>query len=1079
MSMAMAQRFMLACICTFPAAFPPGAADAGASPEAAAQARQILESSGVKGGLIVHLGCGDGTLTAALRASERYLVHGLEGDGSRVARARAYVESLGLYGPVSVDRLAGSQLPYVDNLVNLVVASGKCQVASEEIARVLAPGGVLLAMGDSLDTRHSTLDTRPLTQPKGWVRAVKPRPKTMDEWTHWLHGPDGNAVAADTAVGPPRRAQWIAEPRWQRHHEMPPSINAIVSAGGRLFTIVNEAAPGIDGLPDRWALVARDAFNGKLLWKRPMPEWGPAQWSNRSYGHGRWNQPTQIPRRLVAAKGRVYVTLGFNAPLTALDAATGRTVMTYPQSRFTDEILYHEGTLVLAVNHAAQAPGRIKAAPPVKKSVVALDAPTGKALWKTDGFVGAASKADAIERITHLTMVLGGGKVYVIEEDAVVALSLKTGERVWRKERPDRPRPVTYGSYYFTNLCSLVYHDGMVLFIEPQANTKRTPWNAPAKGEMLGMSADTGKVAWRRPCGIWGHYNPGDLLVIDGVAWVHDGQDFSMLGIDPRTGKVKRTLSTKEALDQGHHHRCYRNKATTRYILTGRRGVEFIDLGSSENLRHHWVRGTCRYGILPCNGLLYAPPHPCVCYITAKLNGFLALAPSGEGRGKRDEGRAESHPRIERGPAYAAIGNRQSEIGNPTDWPTYRHDAARSGSAGTRIAGALRPAWETPLGGRLSSPVIAEGKVLVASPDTHTIWALGAADGKPAWRYTAGGRVDTPPTVHRGLALFGSADGWVYCLRLADGKLAWRLRAAPEERRMMNRDRLESAWPVHGSVLVRDGVACFAAGRSSFLDGGIHVYAVAPETGKVLQQRRIDSLDPKTGDMVKCRLPYDMPPDALGALPDVLVGDGTGIYMRHLRFSPDDLAWRSAAAPPDGKKRRRTFPSVGGHLMSVAGLLDDAWFNQTYWTVDGKSHSKLLVFDAKAAYGVKPFPGNARHSRPVFRPGTGGYTLFANQRPDHRARWSRKVPVRVIAMVVAGPTLFIAGPPDVVPRDDPWAAMEGRKGGALWAVSAADGKTLAEHKLDSPPVFDGMAAAGGRLHLATVRGTVLCLSGQE
>ena len=54
------------------------------------------------------------------------------------------------------------------------------------------------------------------------------------------------------------------------------------------------------------------------------------------------------------------------------------------------------------------------------------------------------------------------------------------------------------------------------------------------------------------------------------------------------------------------------------------------------------------------------------------------------------------------------------------------------------------------------------------------------------------------------------------------------------------------------------------------------------------------------------------------------------------------------------------------------------------------------------------------------------------------------------------------------------AALADQKGAALWAVSAADGKRLAELKLDSMPVWDGMAAARGRLYLATRSGKVLC-----
>jgi hypothetical protein len=254
--------------------------------------------------------------------------------------------------------------------------------------------------------------------------------------------------------------------------------------------------------------------------------------------------------------------------------------------------------------------------------------------------------------------------------------------------------------------------------------------------------------------------------------------------------------------------------------------------------------------------------------------------------------------------------------------------------------------------------------------------------------------------------------------------------------------------------------------------------ALDPHTGKVLRHKRVSSLDPKTGDMVECRLPYDMPRDAPGALPDVLVGDGKSVYMRHLRFDPAGLDYQTAAAAPGAEKRKRTHPAVGAHLMSVAGLLDDAWFNQTYWTVDGQSHSKLLVFDAGAAYGVKPFAGSARHSRAIFKPGTNGYALFANERPGHQTRWSIKVPVRLTAMVVAGSTLFAAGTPDVADPDDPWAAIEGQRGGLLWAVSTEDGRKLDEYQLDSPPVFDGMAAARGRLYVSTIDGTIVCFGGE-
>ena len=57
---------------------------------------------------------------------------------------------------------------------------------------------------------------------------------------------------------------------------------------------------------------------------------------------------------------------------------------------------------------------------------------------------------------------------------------------------------------------------------------------------------------------------------------------------------------------------------------------------------------------------------------------------------------------------------------------------------------------------------------------------------------------------------------------------------------------------------------------------------------------------------------------------------------------------------------------------------------------------------------------------------------------------------------------------------DPLGAFEGRKGGLLYVFDAASGEKLAEHELPSPPVFNGAAAAAGRLYLAEEDGSLTC-----
>lgn len=97
-----------------------------------------------------------------------------------------------------------------------------------------------------------------------------------------------------------------------------------------------------------------------------------------------------------------------------------------------------------------------------------------------------------------------------------------------------------------------------------------------------------------------------------------------------------------------------------------------------------------------------------------------------------------------------------------------------------------------------------------------------------------------------------------------------------------------------------------------------------------------------------------------------------------------------------------------------------------------------------------------------------------------RYHWTRSTPILVRAMVLTPDDLFIAGPHDVGRmNEEAVAALEGKRGGTLMVVAKKDGATLASYKLDSPPVWDGMAAARGRIYLATLDGFVLCFSAAD
>ena len=124
--------------------------------------------------------------------------------------------------------------------------------------------------------------------------------------------------------------------------------------------------------------------------------------------------------------------------------------------------------------------------------------------------------------------------------------------------------------------------------------------------------------------------------------------------------------------------------------------------------------------------------------------------------------------------------------------------------------------------------------------------------------------------------------------------LVWRFRAAPTERRIVSNDRLESAWPVHGSVLILNGVAYFSAGRSTHLDGGIFVYGVEPETGKILHKRQLQT----TREEVTSG--RGGPRNTPGSLNDILVSDGTDLFFFKTGLDPELNPKEYTELYPDG-----------------------------------------------------------------------------------------------------------------------------------------------------------------------------------
>jgi len=201
------------------------------------------------------------------------------------------------------------------------------------------------------------------------------------------------------------------------------------------------------------------------------------------------------------------------------------------------------------------------------------------------------------------------------------------------------------------------------------------------------------------------------------------------------------------------------------------------------------------------------------------------------------------------------------------DWPSYLHDAARSGVTSERLTMPLHeqwtfkaphapcPAWPPPAKqdfwheirelkpvvtyDRAYHTVIAEGRLYFATTSDDQVYCLDAAAGERRWTFYAEAPIRLAPAIAGGKVYFGSDDGWVYCLTAGEGTLCWKQRPVPEDRRYPGNGRVISSTPVRCGVVVEKGTVWFLAGL--FPSEGVYCCALDAETGAVRWNTRVEA----------------------------------------------------------------------------------------------------------------------------------------------------------------------------------------------------------------------------------------------
>lgn len=1044
-----------------------------------ATAQSLLESADFNGGLIVLTQQADGNLARTLAAAENSRVLVLGSSQDVVDSIRKSVCNTPEGGRISVSLFDGKRIPCIDNMVNLLVTPRAGETLQKEAMRTLCPGGCWLQAGNK--------------------KVIKPWSEELGEFTHFLGDASNNAVSQDSRVGPPRHIQWENGPKYDRDHDALASLSAMTTSKGRLFYILDEGPTSMTHRKDNWNLFARDAFNGLLLWKRPLKDW-------ISHLHYFRTGPTFLPRKLVSVGDRVYVTLGLAEPVSVLDAATGKVVLTLKGSEKTEEILVCDGKVVV-VTGAPDLRGKFENFPtesgdffyekPLSDHTVKVyDADTGKLLWTTAG--------RNLDHYAPLSLAAIRGAVVFLDGDSLVCLDLNSGKKRWDTPFETKHMGAFKAAYspvvvIYKDVVGCVFYDKFHVF-----NMK------------------TGAKLWEK-MGYVGYLAGGDLFGINGNFWtlpmtaatrvygtkgvrtkkmLADGKELQ--AHDIHSGEVALSLKKSDVWTGGHHHRCHRNKATTKFLITDRSKMNFIDVETGAFERQYYLRGECQFGVLPANGLLYVPPNPCSCFLSAKLDGFHALTSEWSVNETKE---LLYQDRLVKGPAFGQ--SLKKTVYGDDEWPTYRADLKRSGGNQAKIPTKMGVKWQTKLGGALTAPVAAGGTLVVARKDNNTVYMLDQKNGKLIWQVTVGGPVDSPPTLYEGRVFFGSADGWVYCLNAETGALAWRFAAAPGIQRRVMHGSLKSVWPVHGSLPVHDGVVYCTAGQVSYLDGGIWLYALDAKTGSVIKKTTIREANAHP-------LCDETTPDIkLMVQSDILTLDAGKLSMRGVPLGGSN---------DDAQKRRRgkqTGPKSETIKVS-RGFMDDTWFHRGAWTFS-KTKGQLIVHDDLRAWAVEN-PYTPLKATDVLVPPTNlgeVHQTYYNYKKDHfpvgcwlsceevgkkgkkppqdvtvesrftgkpvtvtgknlrqynpaAKSWRHELPIQIRGMVLAGDQLITAAVTDKVTTggfDD----NVGEEQALLQVWDRMDGRKLGETKLPMPPIFDGLIAAKDRVYVSAQDGSIICL----
>ena len=790
--------------------------------QSAELAARILEDTDAQRGVCVVVG-GDAAFPLELARSSEFLVHCRQPDAEIAAKIRNLADRAGL----GIDRLAVDvgpvqPLPYAGRMIDVLIAPDVTDEtlsdhSLSEIVRVLRPGG--RAFVGHWSTDSSALSAEAL---RSWndgaheglkfdvrrsdagtsVAIVAPESDGAGDWSHWEHSPDNNPVSEDTIIKAPYMTQFMAKP----YYIAIPSITT--AAAGRTFLAIGHIAHHRREWDNMNRLIARNGYNGAILWERELPEGYLVHRSafiatDKTFYMIQRDHALMLDPETGETQGKISIPGVFGDwKWMAID----NDVMYMLAGKRDSGVETTKGDRAFGGWSWADLSTGYYAQPRVPwgfgSILAAYDLKRKKVLW---------SHSEDDQPIDGRAMSLRDGKVYFYcPEKYLCAADAHTGDILWTNddsatlsliEEPGKGLTSTPG---FRSAC-LAVATPQALILQGQTRMN-----------VVAVSTSDGKQLWTKQKVT---NNPNAIYVDDKVI-LGVGNGGNHVALDPVSGDVVEDLGFRKRA-------CTRLTACSDSFFVRGEGTLRYDRDAKKIMIDGAARPACNDGALPANGLLYVGPWQCDCNLS--LIGRIAKCSAGD---FDFDFQAQDKTRLQSSADLEVIEDLDV---TQRDWPTYRGNNDRSSSSRVNIAGNVTRKWmyrpdlaDTP------TPAIAAGSLVFVSGFDGKTRAIDKGTGKLRWQFKTPGAIRMPPTVADGRIYIGSGDGHVYTLEAATGRLLWRFRAAPIERLINVYGSLNSTWPVNSGVLVNDGVAYFGAGIIDH--DGTYVYALDAATGRLRWQ---------------------------------------------------------------------------------------------------------------------------------------------------------------------------------------------------------------------------------------------------